>query len=180
MRGEALTTQRLLVTLELLTELVQGHLNGRDLSPEQLSQELRSAQAGDLGGLPLGDQALGVPMAGRGEPHLDGELGRCLPQGREDRRGEIKDDLRHGRLLLCQNPNLVPPSSGLLNPRHTCFLSIQRSPKRDPYPTFTADCCPFPGTVRNRTGLRGFRLAPRCQFAISSNDQVPDWLVTAK
>src|SRR3982750_410828 len=60
MRGEALTTQRLSVT-RILPELLQRHLDGRDLSPEQLIQKLRPAHAGDLGGFPLRDHTLREP-----------------------------------------------------------------------------------------------------------------------
>ena len=48
------------------------------------------------------------------------------------------------------------------------------------YLAFTADCCPFPGAVRNLIGLSGFRPASRCQPAISAKDQVPASLVRAK
>jgi hypothetical protein len=69
-RGEALTTQRLLVTRKLLPKLLQRYLDGRDFSPEQLIQKLLPAHAGDLGGFPLRDQALREPVDRRREVQL--------------------------------------------------------------------------------------------------------------
>ena len=78
---ESLSSSRQALTRELLPELVKGYLDRGDLSPEQLLQKLRPAQSSNLRGLSLGDQTLGEPMNGCGEPHFCCELGRGLPQG---------------------------------------------------------------------------------------------------
>src|SRR6185436_4948020 len=105
-------THRLLPTSELLPELVEGHLDRGDLSPEQLLQKLRPTQSSDLCGLPLRDQALGEPMNGSSEPHFGCELGRGLPQGREDGGRKVENDLGHRRSSFTRRvPQLEPAAS---------------------------------------------------------------------
>lgn len=86
MRGEALTTQRLLM-LDLFDELLQSYLASRDLPPKKLLQEIGAAQASDLGSPLLGDEALRVPLNTGRNPHLSCELlGGQVERGKGARR----------------------------------------------------------------------------------------------
>src|SRR6476620_4983713 len=67
--GELLTAKRLL-TRKLRLELLHGHLDDRHFALGQLVEELQAAQTGQLGGLPLGGKALGVPFHGCRDPHI--------------------------------------------------------------------------------------------------------------
>jgi hypothetical protein len=60
--------------LDLFDELLQGHLTGWDLPPEELFEELGAAQAGDLGSPLLGDEALRIPLNTGRNPHLPCKL----------------------------------------------------------------------------------------------------------
>jgi hypothetical protein len=61
----------------------------------ELFEELRAADAGDLGGFALRDQPLREPVDRRRQAHLRGELLWGLAESREDRRGEVENDLSH-------------------------------------------------------------------------------------
>src|SRR5271157_6651808 len=78
-RGEEFTT-RLEITFNVLLYLLDVDLAGFNPGMVQRHQEVSAAQAGDRGGLPLGDQSLVIPLDGCGDSHVPGKLLRRAPQ----------------------------------------------------------------------------------------------------
>ncbi len=82
--------------IDLFDELLQGHLAGRHLAPEELFEELHAAQAGNLSSPLLRDAALRVPLDAGRDPHLPRELrGRHVECG-EGARRQIVGNRGHG------------------------------------------------------------------------------------
>jgi hypothetical protein len=76
----------------LFDEILQDYLTGRDPPPEELLDESGTAQAGDLGGSLLRDEALRIPLDTGSDPHLPSELlGRQVKRGKCARRNFIAD-----------------------------------------------------------------------------------------
>ena len=66
--------------MDLFPDLLESGLAGGHSSPVQLFEKFAPAQSGKLGGLPLRDDALGVPLDSRCDAHFPGELIRIFPK----------------------------------------------------------------------------------------------------
>jgi hypothetical protein len=75
MSGEALTTHASL-TMDLVLQLLGGHLRNGDAPMREFVDEFRAAGAGDLGRFRLGELAARIPEERRRNTHLFHELAR--------------------------------------------------------------------------------------------------------
>lgn len=93
--GEALTTQGS-EPMDLVRQLLGGHLAGWDPSMVELVEKFRAREVCQLSRLALGDDALGVPLDRRGDAHLARELGGCQSKRAECGGFNLEADGCHG------------------------------------------------------------------------------------